>query len=102
MKNTGKRIFISIFFLLFLATASYARENFTIMVSCSIPAVPGLNTPIAENQVRVDGVAITQQNVTQPASVKQETIYVKQQDIKATDKNNKDTSPATVTSVYTR
>lgn len=101
MKNTGKRIFISIFFLLFLASAAYARENFTIMVSCSIPAVPGLNAPIADNKARLDGLAIKQQDI-QPASAKQETNYVKQQDMKTADKGNKDADSTTVTSVYTR
>lgn len=105
MKNTGKRIFIGLFFLLFLVSAAYAKDHFTIMVSCSIPAVPGLNAPIATNKDMAKVIAIKQQDseaVVQLASAKEEADYIKQQDTKAADKDNNDSGATTVTSVYTR
>ena len=44
-KPSLKRILISLIILLSTVGISTADDNFSIPVSCSIPAVPGLNAP---------------------------------------------------------
>jgi len=95
MKNTDKKILIAMIVILSIANASYAGSTFTIPVSCSIPAVPGLNTPIVENKALAAQLAQKNTRITEPTVPKEEVKYVMQQD-------KKDGSSITVTSVYIR
>ena len=96
MKNTYKKITTAMILVLSLANAAYAGNTFTIPVSCSIPAVPGLNAPILENKAVANTAAKQDTRIAgQPAAQKEEVKYVMQQD-------KKDGSSITVTSVYIR
>ncbi|MCM8796858.1 MAG: hypothetical protein NC923_03145 [Candidatus Omnitrophica bacterium] len=99
MKNTCRKTLIAVLMLIFICGIAYAKDSFSIPVSCSIPAVPGLNAPIAENKSKAQATSSKQ---TLPASAKEETKYIMQQDTTKKVNEKEKSKSAPVTSIYGR
>lgn len=74
-KNLKKLIIGLMIFISITIGAAFAGDSFTIAVSCTIPAIPGVNAPLIEEEIsKTDTQATAPQEVnlqketSQPAS----------------------------------
>ena len=72
MKNRTKILTVSFMLLLALVDVALAGEGVSLSISCTIPAIPGVNAPLIEEQKP----QIKTDTPTQPtaAAVKEETL----------------------------
>lgn len=59
MEENLKKLIIGLIIFLSLADISFAADSFTISVSCTIPAIPGVNAPLIEEETIKTGTGAT-------------------------------------------
>ena len=69
-------IFCFLSLTLFLCLPCFAQDSFTLSVSCSIPAVAGVNAPLETSAEEAPEEQIVEEN----NEAKEETIYLTQVD----------------------
>jgi len=74
MKNTlFKKILLGLIILISTVNISLAGDSISIAVSCSIPAIPGVNVPmIEEASVRTDQDQVAQKEIKAQEETKEE------------------------------
>jgi hypothetical protein len=55
MKREIKRMGITLALIFFMAEEVFAADNVYIPISCTIPAIPGINTPIIDEAGGIQG-----------------------------------------------
>ena len=101
MKRT---LVISLIIVLSLIDVTQANDNFSISVSCSIPAVPGLNVPFIEKETletQAD-TAATQQVESQQESQPQSLSMIQQDTQEEKKISQEQKSLVLVKTIYSR
>jgi hypothetical protein len=93
-----------ILFLCLTATA-YASGTYSFSVSCTIPAIPGVNAPVITEQTSLDNSAVKteKENQTTPNATQQtDEIQVTQTSTRDTQPQKSENQPLLVTTIYDR
>lgn len=73
MNKTGSFLTVFMIIALFLTGVAAASDSYSVKVSCTIPAVPGLNVPIVEEEKPViPQETMVLNSVEQEARIKEE------------------------------
>jgi hypothetical protein len=94
MKKIGSFLVVFMLFAAFFASFAAGSDSYSIKVSCTIPAVPGINVPIIEEEQPA-----TPQEIMAFNSKKQEAQLEKEQ---LTPSGEEGSSLVLVKSIYTR
>ena len=82
MKNMWLNLIMGVIFLLSLADIVLAGDNLSMSISCTIPAIPGLNAPLIEEETSKTDMDVPVQSKTEsqtevqspaPAMIEQDT-----------------------------
>ena len=101
MKNKSKKIIIMVMLLLSCSHELFAAESIGFTISCTIPAIPGVNAPLAEEKALKLDTPDTQTQEASPANENEEkdpALIEEMQEIRLAG----ETTPPLIKTVYSR
>ena len=90
--------------LLFLMDAAQAGDGISLSISCTIPAIPGVNAPLIEGEtLKTQTDSTTQQKIEPQAETQSQTPVMVQQDTQKEEITSEEQdSLVTVKTLYSR